>query len=157
MASYVASENSGYLRTFAVGLKSKSEIAIKWEHSENKIDSILLRSRSLSVNPDSDCSLSAGRSPVERKRKQSDPLSEYSEFVHDDCYSDISDLFGTARSVHQHLFSFCLLFDNQNIDSSTRRGGYCSLLFLQATPLSLSWTLEGLFELTLGSPRALTL
>merc|ERR1719295_121255 len=52
---------------------------------------------SLSVNPDSDCSLSAGRSPVERKRKQSDPLSEYSEFVHDDCYSDISDLFGTAR------------------------------------------------------------
>ena len=67
---------------------------------ENVIDSIILRSHSLSVNPDSDCSLSAGRSPVERKRKQSDPLSEYSEFVHDDCYSDISDLFGTARSGH---------------------------------------------------------
>ena len=31
---------------------------------------------------------------VDRKRKQSDPLSEYSEFLQDDCYSDISDLFG---------------------------------------------------------------
>ena len=31
---------------------------------------------------------------LDRKRKQSDPLSEYSEFLQDDCYSDISELFG---------------------------------------------------------------
>ena len=35
------------------------------------------------------------------KRKPSDPLSEYSEFVHDDCHSDISELFG-HKSPNKH-------------------------------------------------------
>ena len=35
-------------------------------------------------------------------RKPSDPLSEYSEFLHDDCHSDISELFG-HKSPNKHF------------------------------------------------------
>ena len=40
---------------------------------------------------------------------------------------------------------------------TSRRGGYCSLSFLPATPVSWSWTLEGLFELTRRPLKALNL
>ena len=39
---------------------------------------------------------------------------------------------------------------------TVRQEGHCSIPFLPATPLSPSWTLEGLFELTWRPSRALT-
>ena len=50
-------------------------------------------------------------------RKPSDPLSEYSEFLHDDCHSDISELFG-----HKSPNKFPSTSPRRSSDSSGENG-----------------------------------